>query len=277
MTQRMAQDDSPAADPLVECQLCHGFKEFGHLDPDNLRWYCEDCWRSFSGEQRTCFLCRRFESRGAVDRSDKRWYCNGCWERYVMEPRADNKPNSATAHGPGRGSQGDRRSRSRHRPSTNQVVSSGAMLDGPSPRFASDSWRAPPVGDRVPRVILVERRPLPHELRRGNPPQRPCSEQHEHRLPVFGRDSRNPPPSSLQGPCPPGFHGLPPAQNIGPRMPAAFNHEIVAAEQRAQPWAFGARTHPHDGARMGVPRGNPHPRMGLPQVPPPGALLGPCR
>lgn len=148
----------------VECQLCRRYREFGHLDPDNLKWYCEDCWRSFSGEQRTCFLCRRFVAKGAVDRSDKRWYCNNCWDRYVgpgsegpprrggdgrapaafaappspprrrsREPRCSRTPRSSRSL---RRSRSPRRSRSRRRSS---IGGSGL-----GPQLPSDSWRAPP-------------------------------------------------------------------------------------------------------------------------------------
>mmetsp|Transcript_85872 Transcript_85872/g.277293 ORF Transcript_85872/g.277293 Transcript_85872/m.277293 type:complete len:177 (-) Transcript_85872:8-538(-) len=82
---------SPGAsgpEAAIECQLCRNYRQLGHLDPDNLRWYCEDCWKGFSGDSRTCFLCRQFVSKGAVDLSDKRWYCDDCWGRYGTDPKA---------------------------------------------------------------------------------------------------------------------------------------------------------------------------------------------
>uniref|UniRef100_A0A7S4Q4F4 Uncharacterized protein n=1 Tax=Alexandrium monilatum TaxID=311494 RepID=A0A7S4Q4F4_9DINO len=129
----------------VECQRCHRHKEFGHLDPDNLRWYCEDCWRSFSGERRTCFLCRGFAAGGAVDRADKRWYCNACWDRYDTgaAPRGAPRKGADDVHAPAARaaarSPPHRRSRSR---SWRHAISD---TSSPGPQLPSDSWRAPPL------------------------------------------------------------------------------------------------------------------------------------
>eukprot|EP00397_Hematodinium_sp_SG-2012_P017182 GEMP01017558.1.p1 GENE.GEMP01017558.1~~GEMP01017558.1.p1 ORF type:complete len:551 (-),score=182.46 GEMP01017558.1:878-2530(-) len=70
----------------VLCARCDRDKQLGHLDPDNLRWYCEDCWMEFSGKSRLCFRCRDFVPNGSVDVRDKRWYCTKCWEFYTKVP-----------------------------------------------------------------------------------------------------------------------------------------------------------------------------------------------
>lgn len=91
----------------MECQLCRKPREFGHLDPDNLRWYCEECWRSFSGDTRRCFLCRELRDTGSVDRTDKRWYCNSCWDRYEPKDKKSAKKRGKSPR-PGK-TQGKRR------------------------------------------------------------------------------------------------------------------------------------------------------------------------
>jgi len=144
----MTGEDRASGDSPVECQLCHAYKEFGHLDPDNLRWYCEECWRGFSGEQRTCFLCRQFVAKGAVDRSDKRWYCNSCWDRYVVDPRAENGRRSAASPPSRHSSPPRRRSREHRRSRSRRRSSGGATSDGH--RLPTDSWRAPPLSGSGP-------------------------------------------------------------------------------------------------------------------------------
>jgi len=78
------------------CMLCKTQQVLGHLDPDNLQWYCENCWQSFSGNSRTCFRCREFSAKGSVDSRDKRWYCSKCWNFYTND---GNNPNNPTAPG----------------------------------------------------------------------------------------------------------------------------------------------------------------------------------
>jgi len=63
------------------CSRCRRAHEFGHRDPDNHHWYCEDCWLSFCGKRRCCNLCHVPHEKGAVDSANEHWYCFGCWER----------------------------------------------------------------------------------------------------------------------------------------------------------------------------------------------------
>jgi len=67
----------------TNCERCKNYRRFGHLDPNNLQWYCEECWIEFAGKIRTCFRCRQNSQHGNVDTRDKRWYCSMCWDHYT--------------------------------------------------------------------------------------------------------------------------------------------------------------------------------------------------
>eukprot|EP00440_Ansanella_granifera_P017049 gb/GFBE01018520.1/.p1 GENE.gb/GFBE01018520.1/~~gb/GFBE01018520.1/.p1 ORF type:complete len:302 (+),score=23.70 gb/GFBE01018520.1/:1-906(+) len=62
------------------CTRCQVSKEYGHRDPDNFFWYCEDCWLSFGGRRRRCAMCKLPKDEGHVDQSVEYWYCLPCWE-----------------------------------------------------------------------------------------------------------------------------------------------------------------------------------------------------
>jgi len=66
-----------------QCMLCNTHQVVGHLDPDSLQWFCENCWQRFTGNGRTCFRCREFSEKGSVDTRDQRWYCFKCWNSYT--------------------------------------------------------------------------------------------------------------------------------------------------------------------------------------------------
>eukprot|EP00928_Gymnodinium_smaydae_P010827 TRINITY_DN14077_c0_g2_i1.p1 TRINITY_DN14077_c0_g2~~TRINITY_DN14077_c0_g2_i1.p1 ORF type:complete len:336 (-),score=22.45 TRINITY_DN14077_c0_g2_i1:381-1388(-) len=65
----------------MKCVGCSRHKYTGHRDSlhDGL-WYCEDCWREFTGFLRCCNQCRVYKSSGRVRQSDRYWYCNQCCE-----------------------------------------------------------------------------------------------------------------------------------------------------------------------------------------------------
>ncbi|CAE8673504.1 unnamed protein product, partial [Polarella glacialis] len=146
---------------LVECELCFTFRRFGHLDPDNLQWYCEECWQSFTGNERSCALCGAFSDEGRVDYADKRWYCHGCWGSYhtAKVPAVPlPKPLEATPPEPGKVLDSWRATdehRSAARPSTAPGIVAAGGAATPSrgeacpQRLATDSWRAAPAAPEV--------------------------------------------------------------------------------------------------------------------------------
>lgn len=274
------KDDSGEAP--VECQLCHKTREFGHLDPDNLRWYCEECWRSFSGDTRRCFLCRELRDSGSVDRTDKRWYCNSCWDRYEPKDKRSNKKrgksprsgktqekrrakterSSSKSSGDSSGDasartdhcsrartrKGRRRSRSRRRRS--RKLPSVA-------RFANDHWRASPqreVSLRPSDAFRTGYPPGPH----WDPNQRPamvapCAPGPCH--PGCAGPVRYAVRHAFPAPSP--YNGRPPPSVYSGRPPAHW-HPQRPQMLRPGPWPCPAppRTGPH-----ALPGPGPRPSM----------------
>eukprot|EP00931_Biecheleriopsis_adriatica_P107036 TRINITY_DN81377_c0_g1_i1.p1 TRINITY_DN81377_c0_g1~~TRINITY_DN81377_c0_g1_i1.p1 ORF type:complete len:301 (-),score=40.94 TRINITY_DN81377_c0_g1_i1:83-985(-) len=62
------------------CTTCRQTKEYGHRDPDNFMWFCEDCWMAAGGRRRRCAMCKVPKDEGHVDQSVEYWYCLPCWQ-----------------------------------------------------------------------------------------------------------------------------------------------------------------------------------------------------
>jgi len=89
---------------MTWCSSCRQQKQYGHVDvrdahstPDQLQWFCEDCWQKHVGVARTCARCFVKKDQGAVDSRDKRWYCEPCWQEY--EPAGTSAPTALVGNG----------------------------------------------------------------------------------------------------------------------------------------------------------------------------------
>ena len=65
-----------------QCVACTNTKMWGHFDPTNYAWYCEECWQKHSGNARVCGHCIMLQENGKVDLKDDLFYCSACQESY---------------------------------------------------------------------------------------------------------------------------------------------------------------------------------------------------